>query len=239
MFGAESQTAAVVAPVEALVAEALLPAPPTVRRRATSWVRVVGAMVILLIAGNLGLLALTGAARALVDHPATPSIAGVGSLRTVDDKVLRGANPTHAGYENLRDAGVTTVVDLRAEVDAHADDEFIRSLGMEVVHLPIRDGQTPSGEQQAAFADIVRKAPGTVFLHCGAGVGRTGVVAARYLVESGQTSPLGALGRNLEVGPPSVEQNAYSLGVDFGVFHPFVVAVSRFLDSPRRILHYL
>jgi protein-tyrosine phosphatase len=160
-------------------------------------------------------------------------------LRTVDDKVLRGANPTHTGYENLRDAGVATVVDLRAEVDAHFDDEFIRSLGMEVVHLPIRDGQTPSDEQQAAFADIVRKAPGTVFLHCGAGVGRTGVVAARYLVETGQTSPLGALSRNLEVGPPSVEQNAYSLGADFGVLHPFVVAVSRFLDSPRRILHYL
>lgn len=221
------------------MAEAILPTTASVRRRRVSWKRVVAAVVIALTVGNLGLLALTGVARAVVDPPATPQLAGVSSLRAVDEKVLRGGNPTHTGYQNLRDAGVTTVVDLRAEVDAHADDDYIRSLGMEIVHLPIRDGQTPSDEQQAAFGSIVSKAAGAVFVHCGAGVGRTGVVAARYLVETGQSSPLSALGRNLEIGPPSVEQDAYSLGIDLGPFHHFVVAASRFLDAPRRVLHYL
>lgn len=196
-------------------------------------------MLIALLVGNMALLALTGAARATVHVPQSPSVEGVSALRSVDAKVLRGANPTRDGLRNLRALGVTTVVDLRAESNAHEDDAFIEELGLDVVHLPIRDGQTPSAEQQAAFREIVANAPGLVFLHCGAGVGRTGVVAARYLFDTGQSSRGAALARNLEVGPPSVEQNMYSLGIDAGPVQPLVVAVSRFLDSPRRIWHYL
>jgi protein tyrosine phosphatase (PTP) superfamily phosphohydrolase (DUF442 family) len=238
-LGAEAQPDGTIASIDTAVVPAL--AGPSAARatRGVPWRMLAVMVAATLLVGNLGLLGLTVAARTIVGHPTVASIEGVGALRRVDDKVLRGANPTHQGYEGLRDAGVTTVVDLRAEPGAHADDELIRSLGMEVVHLPIRDGQTPSDEQQAAFLDLVRDAPGQVFLHCGAGVGRTGVVAARYLVETDQRQPMGALARNLEVGPPSLEQNAYSLGIDLGPAHPALVAVSRFFDAPRRILHYL
>ena len=58
-------------------------------------------------------------------------------------------------------------------------------------------------------------------------------------METGQSSPLEALAKNLEVGPPSIEQNAYTLGIDLGLLHPSLVGVSRFFDAPRRILHYL
>jgi protein tyrosine phosphatase (PTP) superfamily phosphohydrolase (DUF442 family) len=209
-------------------------------RRWSRLVATIGVIVIVTLAvGNLALLGVTLGARVIIDRPPAATINGVGALRTVDDKVLRGANPTHEGYEGLHASGVTTIVDLRAETYAHKDDAFIESLGLRVVHLPIRDGQTPSDEQQAAFAQIVGESEGPVFLHCGAGVGRTGVVAARYLVETGQLSPLEALARNLEVGPPSLEQDAYSLGIDLGPAHPLLVAASRFFDSPRRILHYL
>ena len=196
-------------------------------------------MLTALFVGNMALLALTGVARALVEVPESPSVDGVSSVRFVDSKVLRGANPSREGLYNLRELGVTTIVDLRAETYAGENDAYIEELGLEVVHLPIRDGQTPSDEQQAAFFDIVARAPGLVFLHCGAGVGRTGVIAARYLFDTGQSSRGSALARNLEVGPPSIEQNAYSLGIEAGPFQPLVVALSRFLDSPRRIWHYV
>lgn len=232
-------------PSTALVDDAapLRPAPPTDdaprRRFRFSLLRLFAAALIVLVVGNLALLALTGVARALVDPPSSPRVEGVGALRTVDAKVLRGANPTHEGIVNLQELGVTTIVDLRAEDYAHEDDLFIEDLGLEVVHLPIRDGQTPSNEQQAAFLDLVEQAEGLVYVHCGAGVGRAGVISARYLAETGQSSPMAALARNLEVGPPSVEQNAYSLGVDAGPFQPGLVAVSRFFDAPRRIWHYM
>ncbi|WP_406215152.1 hypothetical protein [Streptomyces canus] len=43
-----------------------------------------------------------------------------------------------------------------------------------------------------------------MFVHCGAGVGRTGTMAAAYLVKTGEQSS--AVRRNLAVGPPSIEQ---------------------------------
>ena len=75
-------------------------------------------------------------------------------------------------------------------------------------------------------------------MHCGAGVGRTGTMAAAYLVTTGRTSGEEAVERNLSVGPPSIEQLTFSarLGRD-EVRRPGapVVALSRALDAPRRL----
>ncbi|MFG3020304.1 hypothetical protein ACGFZQ_17440 [Streptomyces sp. NPDC048254] len=75
-------------------------------------------------------------------------------------------------------------------------------------------------------------------MHCGAGVGRTGTMAAAYLVETGQQSPGAAVRRNLAVGPPSIEQIYYGLSLGPGRMRqpPFpVVTVSRLVDAPRRL----
>ena len=75
-------------------------------------------------------------------------------------------------------------------------------------------------------------------MHCGAGVGHTGTMAAVYLVQSGEQSPGTAVRRNLAVGPPSIEQIYYGLSLGRGRLRqpPFpVVAVSRLLDAPRRM----
>src|SRR5262245_54460667 len=88
--------------------------------------------------------------------PSTPaaaaSVRDVGHLAPVDAKVWRGAAPSSlAGYESLAAAGVTTVVDLRAEPDPRIDQAGLRSAGLTVVSLPIRDGQTPTRAQIDAF----------------------------------------------------------------------------------------
>ena len=123
----------------------------------------------------------------------------------------RGAAPTSLeGYRSLAAAGVTTVVDLRTEPDRPVDDAMLRSFGLRIVSLPIRDGQTPTRAQIDEFLRVVAASRGTVFLHCGAGVGRTGSVAAAYLVATGQASGVRATLRNLSVGPPSLEQIAFT-----------------------------
>lgn len=212
---------------------------PRPRRRARLVLRLAVVALVLLGLGNLAILGLTLSARAIAEPAAGPAVTGVGNLHSVDAKVIRGGNPTRDGLVQLHDAGVTTVVDLRAEVGSSVDDAFIEDLGMEVVHLPIRDGQTPSDEQMEEFNRTVAEADGLVFVHCGAGVGRAGVVSARYLVQSGQASPLTAWARNVAIGPPSLEQDVYALGIELhGAPEAAMVAVSRFLDSPRRIMHY-
>lgn len=173
-------------------------------------------------------------------HAAIPSISlPIKNFAQVDDRLWRGAAPTKAGYESLALHGVTTVIDLRAEEDIVVDEVLLSRLGITRVHIPMRDGQSPTEAQVARFLDAVQASKGRAFVHCGAGVGRTGTMSAAYLVKTGQATGAQAMRRNLSVGPPSLEQLAFSAGLDeAGAVSrpaPLMVAISRTLDAPRRI----
>jgi protein-tyrosine phosphatase len=198
--------------------------------------RTIGGFVAFLIVGNLIILSLHGVAHAEVDIQPVDGMEGINNARRVDDKLLAGSHPSRTGYQNLAAAGVKLVIDLRAEHDAADDDSFIRSLGLDVVHLPIRDGQVPSEAEVAEFVARVADEPGLVFVHCGAGVGRTGSMTSAYLVTTGQASATHALKVSLAVGPPSLEQIFYIGQLGDGDRPPApVVVASRVLDAPRRI----
>ncbi|MGH9223829.1 MAG: fused DSP-PTPase phosphatase/NAD kinase-like protein [Acidimicrobiales bacterium] len=201
-------------------------------------VKVVAGAVAFLVVGNLAILGASALARGTTPTTRVDSVTGIDHLEKVDAKLWRGGAPSDEGYQALAAAGATTVIDLRAEDGLRADGDTVTSLGMTYVMLPIRDGQTPSPEQVRAFLDAVEAAPGRVFVHCGAGVGRTGTMAGAYLVASGGLNGRGAVRRNLAVGPPSLEQIAFVAGLAPGdLARPNVTlrAVSRVLDAPRRI----
>lgn len=200
--------------------------------------RLLVATIGLLLAGNLVILAAFGVSRLREDDPRL-SIDGIENVRAVDAKLWRGNAPSVEGYRQLAERGVSTVVDLRAERDVVVASAVLDDVGIDRVHIPIRDGQTPESDEVVRFMEVVRQAEGRVFVHCGAGVGRTGVMSATYLVEEGKASPWEALGRNLAVGPPSLEQIVYaaSLENDGDVEQPpgWVESVSRLFDGPRRL----
>jgi protein tyrosine phosphatase (PTP) superfamily phosphohydrolase (DUF442 family) len=198
---------------------------------------IVLALVLVLIAGNTSIFVATMVAR----HDSVPhrvELPGVPNLVAVDDKLWRGAAQDERGYEALAGRGVETVIDLRAET-ARGDDRSLERLGLDVIHIPMRDGQAPTNDQVAEFLSAVKSSSGRVFVHCGAGVGRTGTMSAAYLVQTGGASASEALTHNLAVGPPSLEQLAFVSGMDDGSFDrpPIAVTVlSRFLDAPRRLM---
>ncbi|TLS43421.1 hypothetical protein FE633_25650 [Streptomyces montanus] len=166
-------------------------------------------------------------------------MAGINHFQAVDDHLWRGSAPQQAGYRELAARGVHTVVDLRAEdlsAKALAGPE---DAGMKAVRMPIRDGQTPTTQQVNHFVKAVESSSGPVFVHCGAGVGRTGAMVAAYAVRLGEATSTQAALRNLAVGPPSIEQVWYALSTnkDDDTEQPpaAIEAMSRILDAPRRI----
>ncbi|HEY7873822.1 MAG TPA: dual specificity protein phosphatase family protein [Actinomycetota bacterium] len=194
-------------------------------------------LVVFLVVGNLAIfaafriLAATDAARPLAPLP------GIKNLTEVDAGMWRGSAPSREGYAALADQGVKTIVDLRAE-DLHFQRGYIESLGMNLVRVPMRDGQAPTHEQVSQFLATVDGSKGLVYIHCGAGVGRTGTMAAAYLVRRDGMSPMSALARNLAVGPPSLEQIAFVAGLESNgatSTSSVFTALSRVLDAPRRL----
>ncbi len=203
----------------------------------------VAVSVAFLIVGNLAILVASKWASSTTPVTRIASISGVDNLEAVDAKLWRGGAPSQQGYRQLAAAGAKTIVDLRAEDGLGADQAIVESLGMRLIRIPVRDGQTPSSSQIAAFLEATNQSEGPVFVHCGAGVGRTGTMVGAYAVANGELDATDAVRRNLAVGPPSLEQLAFVAGLDSDneIDRPNVAvrAVSRVLDSPRRIWHRL
>ena len=211
---------------------------PLAVRRAL-WVLV--GLVVILAAGNVGIAAAYGLVQLTASEDGL-DIPGVGHERVVDERLWRGDGPERRGYRELAARGVRTVVDLRAERHLDVPEELLDELDIERVRIPIRDGQTPTRAQVARFLEVMRTTDDLVYVHCGAGVGRTGVMAAAYLAATGQAGRWDVLRRNLAIGPPSLEQVVYAASLQRGgdlARQPgrVVQVVSRLFDGPRRIWH--
>lgn len=201
--------------------------------------RMVVSLIAFFVVGNAVILGASAWAKqttvsAAVEVPA--AVAAIHNFEAVDDGLWRGGAPGRAGYEALAAAGVTTVVDLRAERNLNVPTALLEDLGIELVKIPMRDGQAPTPDQVNRFLAAVVGSEGPTYVHCGAGVGRTGTMVAAYRVSSGQ-SAAAAVRHNLAIGPPSLEQIAFAASLSSGSIqptNPAVVALSRTLDAPRR-----
>ncbi len=162
---------------------------------------------------------------------------GVESFARISDDLWRGGAPSVDGYQELASAGVVAIVDLRAEADPMTSFNRAAGAGIEWTHIPIRDGQTPTAAQLAEITKVISGSPGPVFIHCQAGVGRTGSVVAALQVARGHSTG-GQLVEALRFGPLSLEQQVFILRADpnqSAIASLPVVAASRVIDSPRRL----
>ena len=139
---------------------------------------------------SLFLMAVFIAAPAVTQQPApgTPAekltLDGVGNFARVDGFLYRGAQPKPFAYEELKAAGVTTVVDFRDEKDEIAAERSkVESLGMQFISVPWKGTGQPAHEQIVSFLDLMRDTHGKkVFVHCRRGADRTGLMVALYRI---------------------------------------------------------
>lgn len=108
----------------------------------------------------------------------------VDNFAKVDDKVFRGAQPDPTDFVGLKQLGINTVINLRD--DPRPDEKgTVESLGMKYINIPMSGVLYPREKDvQRALKLLNESSTGKVFVHCKAGIHRTGVIIAVYRIHN-------------------------------------------------------
>jgi protein tyrosine phosphatase (PTP) superfamily phosphohydrolase (DUF442 family) len=102
--------------------------------------------------------------------------AGVPNFGKLNDHIWRSGQPSRAGYRLLASQGLKTVVNLREEFP---QDKDLIPAGVQYIYIPIKDEHAPTQEQAQQFINAASDpANWPLLVHCHAGEGRAGTMAA-------------------------------------------------------------
>ena len=107
-------------------------------------------------------------------------------------------------FKWLREQGIQLLISLTVDPPRR---DLVNEAGLLVVHVPVIDMHAPSQEQIELCLSSIAKAHGQkmgVGIHCGAGLGRTGVILACYFVNKGLDAQ-SAIARVRRLRPGSIE----------------------------------
>jgi protein tyrosine/serine phosphatase len=96
--------------------------------------------------------------------------------------LYRGGQPTEKGFRLLKEKGVKTVINLRAE--DNSEEPLVEKLGMKYIRIPVQEirpwSQIPPGAIAKYFELVNNRENYPIFFHCRRGADRTGAFAALY-----------------------------------------------------------
>ena len=113
----------------------------------------------------------------------------------------------------LREQGIEVLVSLTEDRPRR---DWAEEANLLVFHEPLEDMEAPTQEQLDRCVSAILKANAKnmgVAVHCGAGLGRTGVVLAAYFVAKGMSAQ-NAIARVRRLRPGSVETDEQAVAVE-------------------------
>lgn len=122
------------------------------------------------------------------NYPVRPNPADLANFQIVADNFYRGGQPDPQGAEWLLQNGVTTEVDLRGD-DRDNSINPPQWQPKKVFNIAMPDYGSPTFEQVEQFVDVINNPEnGKVFVHCKAGIGRTGLMTACWRISQGMSA---------------------------------------------------
>ena len=116
--------------------------------------------------------------------------------------LYRGGQPTAKGFQFLKEKGVKTVINLRAEDNAEA--KTIEKLGMNYIQIPVDEvrpwSQLPAAAIAKYFELVNNPVNYPIFFHCRRGADRTGAFAALYRIALQHWTPKKAYDEARDIG---------------------------------------
>jgi len=103
--------------------------------------------------------------------PLAASDPGIPYQKQPRDNLMVGGQPTIEQLAALKDMGYTTVVNLRlaGEFDDFDEAAEVARLGMNYVHIPVRNVAAITRADAQALHEAIASAPGPALLHCTVG----------------------------------------------------------------------
>ncbi len=100
----------------------------------------------------------------------------------VNDNYYRGSQPKGREFDDLKNFGIKTIVDLRKDRLDEAE-AWAHAAGLQYIHIPLTTKRAATEEQTKEFLSIVNDdANWPVFVHCKGGRHRTGEMTAIYRI---------------------------------------------------------
>ena len=106
------------------------------------------------------------------------------NFHKINDHLYRGGQPKAAGFAELKQMGVATVIDLRgAGKNSSKEKAVAEAAGLRFINVPLDNWGRPGNKDIDGIITLINDpANHPVFVHCNRGSDRTGTVIAVYRI---------------------------------------------------------
>jgi len=143
----------------------------------------------------------------------------------MDDRFYRGGQPSESEYKTLAAMGINTIIDLRNDEESFAK-SAAEAAGLRYFNIPMDGVSAPSDQDVANFLKIVNDPQtGKFFVHCKAGIHRTGAMGAVYRINHD--------GWDYDKTYLEMKNYEFSAGLFHGALKSFVKRYAQTADTQR------